>query len=154
MPFCSKCGNEVRSNDRFCKKCGAPQPVTPGAGSQPADPFASLDPHITASLCYIPFLGWIVSIFVLSIQRFRTENEIRFHAFQGLFIFIVWLIYDWVLESLLYELIPQPWQLTRIIKIAFTVGWIWMVYQTSNRVMVRIPVLAEWADKSVNEQAR
>jgi uncharacterized membrane protein len=152
MPFCSKCGNQVRPDDRFCKACGTPQPVDPNAPKSASDPFANVDSHVVQSLCYIPFVGWIVSIYAMSVERFRPDRLTRFHAFQGLYTFVAWLIYDWVLESVLYGFIPRAWILNRLIKLAFVCGWIYMVYQTSQKVLVRIPFLADLADKSVDEQ--
>ncbi len=153
MPFCSKCGNPLQPSDKFCKICGTPQPgFAPGAATAVNDPPSSLDPHVASALCYIPFVGWIVSIYVLATARFRAERSTRFHAFQGLYIFVAWLIYSWVVEKVLYAILPRPWYLSQAIKTVFTLGWIWMVYQTSQKVMVRIPFLAELAEKSVDEQ--
>ncbi|MDX2269672.1 MAG: zinc-ribbon domain-containing protein [Bryobacter sp.] len=154
MAFCSKCGNEVRPNDRFCKKCGTPQSFTAGAETSASDPLRGMEPHMVAALCYLPFLGWIAAIYVLSAKRFVADRERRFHAFQGLFLFVAWLVYDWVLEGIVYEILPQPWYFSRVIKLGFTVGWVWLLWQTSQRQTVRIPFLSELADKSVEEQGR
>ncbi|MGA3044531.1 MAG: zinc ribbon domain-containing protein, partial [Bryobacteraceae bacterium] len=95
MPFCSQCGSEVGAADVFCAKCGARQPNAP---PPPADPFASITPRTASILCYIPGLGWIGSIIVLASDRFRANRVVRFHAFQGLYLFVAYLIEDWVLK--------------------------------------------------------
>lgn len=155
MPFCSKCGQPIQPDDRFCKLCGAPQPVAPppssGAKSN-ADPFANIEAHVVQALGYIPFIGWIACIYGMSADRFRADRLTRFHAFQGLFVFVAWLVYDWVLESILYGMVPRAYILSRLVKLSFTIGWIYMVYQTSQKILVRIPFLADLADKSVDEQ--
>ena len=56
-----------------------------------------ISPRTASLLCYIPILGWIVSIVVLASARFRADSRVRFHAFQGLYLFVAWLIVDWVL---------------------------------------------------------
>lgn len=155
MPFCSKCGKPVQPDDRFCKLCGAPQPIAPAAvnSSKPnSDPFANVDTHVVQALCYIPFVGWIACIYGMSADRFRADRLTRFHAFQGLFVFVAWLVYDWVIESILYGVIPRAHVMSRLIKLSFTIAWIYMVYQTSQKVLIRIPFLADLADKSVDEQ--
>ena len=158
MPFCNKCGNQVKPGDQFCGQCGASQPgqeaqsAAPKATRNLPDYFSTLDAHTAATLCYVPFLGGIVSIFVLAAQRFRRDNLVRFHAFQGLYLFVVWLINDWVIEEILFSSIPSAYLFTRAIRLSLTAGWIYMLYKTSQREMVRIPVLAELADKSVAEQ--
>src|SRR5947199_200368 len=101
MPFCSQCGNQVEQADQFCAKCGARQP---GAPLRTNDAFASLTPRTASILCYIPGLGWIASIIVLASERFRGNQVVRFHAFQGLYLFVAWLIEDWVLKPILTEI--------------------------------------------------
>jgi len=111
-----------------------------------------LDAHTASILCYIPFIGGIFSIFVLAAERFRKDNLVRFHAFQGLYLFVVWLIHSWVIEGILYETIAGADFITRAIKLLLTGTWIFMLYKTSQKEVVRIPVIAELADKSVAEQ--
>jgi uncharacterized membrane protein len=155
MPFCSKCGNPLQPSDQFCKQCGTPQPTAtrPGASSTAQnDPLVGLEPHIASALCYLPFIGWIMCIYVLAMQRFRTDYLARFHAFQALFTFIVYLIFNWVIEGVLFSIMDRPWYLVGTIRPVFILGWIFMVYRTSLRQTIRIPVLADLADKSVNEQ--
>ncbi len=157
MPFCSKCGFEVQSGDPFCSRCGAPQ--IPGAAPEPekkskntGDPFSGIDANTASILCYVPFLGWIASIYILSADRFRSNNTVRFHAFQGLYIFVAWLIYDWVVEGILYSIVDRPWIISRVVHLGFTVGWIYLLFKTSQREIIRVPFISDLADKSVAEQ--
>src|SRR5689334_8179280 len=113
MLYCSSCGGPVTAGDRFCGKCGAPQPGAnagaPSAGPTGAGAFTApppiysppaadgMTPHTASTLCYVPWFGWIASIYVLASERFRLERDTRFHAFQGLYLFVVWLIVDRVI---------------------------------------------------------
>ena len=158
MPFCSKCGFEVQTGDQFCGKCGEPQPgAEKAAGPSSAqaknpDPFHTINDNTVAVLCYIPFIGWIASIYVLSAARFRGKNIVRFHAFQGLYLFVGWLIYDWVIEGILYSLVDRAWVITRAVRLILTATWIYLMFKTSQREVVRIPVVADLADQSIAEQ--
>ena len=157
MPFCSKCGLEVQSGDLFCGRCGAPQsdatvPPQPKPKNTANDPFSGIDDNTAAVLCYIPFLGWIASIYILSVDRFRSNNTVRFHAFQGLYLFVGWLIYDWVIEGILSEIIGRAWIITRAVKLGLTAVWLFLLFKTSPREMIRIPFISDLADKSVAEQ--
>ncbi len=159
MPFCNKCGSEVQPADQFCGRCGSPQSFQGGPSTGPKaakrklpDYFSTLDAHTASILCYIPIIGGVFSIFVLAAERFRRDNLVRFHAFQGLYLFVIWLIHAWVLQGILYETIPRAYVISRAIKLALTGAWIFMLYKTSQREMVRIPIIAELADKSVAEQ--
>src|SRR5271168_1675552 len=104
MPYCPQCGTKVGAADKFCVKCGAPQPATAGApgaarpGFAPQDFTRGISNRNAALLCYIPMMGWIAAIVVLATDRFRKEAQVRFHAFQGLYLFVAWLLVDWVVK--------------------------------------------------------
>src|SRR5260370_13553818 len=146
MPFCSQCGNQVDPADVFCGKCGARQPVT----SRPADPFASITPRTASVLCYIPGIGWIASIVVLASQRFRTNRMVRFHAFQGLYLFVAWLIEDWVLKPIFAE-IPHA-HINAILQTALFFVSCFMVIKASQDEAYSLPIIRELAQTSPSQQ--
>src|SRR5690349_24699450 len=111
MPFCSQCGTQIGGSDAFCGRCGSRQPVTPGAPraafaaphtARAGDPLSSLSPRTASILCYVPGLGWIGSIIVLASDKFRGDRDVRFHAFQGLYLFVAWLLNEWVLRPMMF----------------------------------------------------
>src|SRR5260370_9203645 len=107
MPYCCQCGTQVGAASKFCAKCGAKQAITgQAAPAQPAaDWFSGISDRAAALLCYIPGLGWIASVIVIASQRFKRNTpearEVRFHAFQGLYLFVAWLILGWVVSPAL-----------------------------------------------------
>ena len=148
MPFCTHCGTQVQSAAAFCQSCGTAQPGadTP-AGT---DPLASLKPRNAAILCYLPWLGWIMSLVILSTRRFQSNRLVRFHAFQGLYLFVAWMIVDIALEpvlrvSWLRRIIP-------ILELGLLATGILMLVKTSADQLIRLPIVGEMADRSVNEQ--
>ena len=137
-----------------------PQPG--GAGNRPPrtsaaperDFFQNLSSKNAAMLCYIPVIGWIPAIVVLASQRFRENSRVRFHAFQGLYLFIAWLIVQWVivpaarfgfLEYGLSRLVPQ------LLSLAIFAGWVVMLIKVYQDEDYRLPLLGELADRSVTE---
>src|SRR4051812_7496584 len=98
MPFCTQCGREVADAAVFCGNCGARQSPVPHPSAIPhgpaADPLAGLSPRAASILCYIPTIGWIASVIVLASRKFKTDHNVRFHAFQGLYLFAVWLLLE------------------------------------------------------------
>src|SRR5512133_3419927 len=103
MPFCSQCGTQVGPADAFCARCGARQPGAGPAG--PAGPtrltgLESINAKTASILCYIPWVGWIAGIVVLASDRFRHDRAVRFHAFQGLYLFVACLIADQVIRPM------------------------------------------------------
>ena len=156
MPFCSQCGNQVGAADSFCSRCGARQP--PGAAGQPPgaarpgrgpDPLAGINPRTASILCYVPGIGWIASIIVLASDRFRHHRTVRFHAFQGLYLFVVWLMEDWVLRPL-FSMMPGM-HIHPIIGAALLAMSIFMMVKASHEEAYALPVLGELAQKSVAE---
>lgn len=155
MAFCPQCGTSVASNDRFCGNCGAAQPTAAGTASSfggatawQESVTANLSPQNASVICYIPWVGWIAAIFVLAAERFRAMRDVRFHAFQGMYLSVTWLLID----LLAREIVPRSWMLGQALKISIVVCWVYMLVQTANGRMVKLPVIGEMADRSVDEQ--
>src|SRR5436189_6301791 len=102
MPFCTQCGGQVQPSDTFCARCGTRQSVA--APPSNSDFLRNLSPRTASLLCYIPALGWIASVIVLASPRFREDRIVRFHAFQGLYLFVVWLIVNRVLHPIAHAM--------------------------------------------------
>ena len=137
----------MEAADRFCAKCGAKQPGPAQAGwNAPPDPFAGVTPRTAAILCYIPGLGWIASIVVLASERFRTNRVVRFHAFQGLYLFVAWLIESWVLKPIFAE-IPHV-HVNGIVQAVLLAVSIFMIIKASQEEAYSLPIIGELAEKS------
>ena len=167
MPFCCKCGKPVGSVDKFCAICGAPQPVAAGgptagaAGNAPQTEFlGEMSGKNAALLCYIPWLGWIAAIIVLASRRYRRDTadarEVRFHAFQGLYLFVAWLIVDWVVSpALRFSMIGMGHAfgpLGGLLHLLVLAAWIVMIVKVSHSEHYRLPIIGEMAERSVEEQ--
>jgi len=137
----------VDAADVFCAKCGARQP---DAAPRPADPFSSITPRTASILCYIPGLGWIGSIIVLASERFRGNRVVRFHAFQGLYLFVAYLIEDWVLKPM-FTVIPHM-HLNGIVDVVLLGMSIFMIVKASRDEAFALPIIGELAEKSVSER--
>ena len=133
--------------DIYCARCGTRQPGVP---PRAADPFASITPRTASILCYIPGIGWIASIVVLAAERYRNNRTVRFHAFQGLYLFVAWLIEDWVLNPI-FSSIPHV-HLDGILKAVLLVMSIIMIIKASHEETYSLPIIGELAAKSVAER--
>jgi len=157
VPFCTQCGGQVQPADVFCASCGAAQasgasaPRPASANKSSSDPFANVGTRQASTLCYIPLVGWIVSIVVLAAERFRDSRETRFHAFQGLYIFVAWLFVDWVFDPM-SKYAPSMRIMASAMKVGVFGAWIFMLVKTSQGENFRLPLLGELADRSVSEQ--
>ena len=147
MPYCSQCGNQVDAKDAFCAKCGARQPIAP---PRAADPFASITPRTASVLCYVPAIGWICAIIVLASVRFRNNRVVRFHAFQGLYLFVAYLIEDWVFKPMFTVVEHVP--INGLIQAVLLGISIFMIIKASHDEAYALPIIGELAEKSVSER--
>jgi uncharacterized membrane protein len=153
MPFCSQCGNQVGTADRFCGRCGASQPLAGGAGPGAAhfsrtstSGLESIPPRTWSILCYIPCMGWIASVIVLASDRFRELRDLRFHAFQGLYLFVAWLIADEVLGQ-----IPIPhFRIADLLEAVLVAMSIFMMVKAAHNEAYPLPLFGELAERSVS----
>ena len=150
MPFCSQCGNQVGAGDIFCATCGFRQPVTARPG---ADPMAGVTPRTASILCYIPVVGWVASIVVLATDRFRQERKVRFHAFQGLYLFVAWLIVDWVLRPMFINLPGPIIRIDKILQAILMFTWVFMLVKAAHEEEYELPIIGELAQKSASERS-
>jgi uncharacterized membrane protein len=146
MPYCSQCGNQVGGRDAYCGRCGARQPL--GATPRP-EAFSQISPRAASICCYIPGIGWIASIIVLASQRFRKDTTVRFHAFQGLYLFVAWLLNDWVVRPI-SELTPHV-PLHQIVEAILLIMSVFMMVKAAHEEAYSLPLFGELAQRSVSE---
>ena len=168
MPFCTQCGHETAAQDAFCGQCGARQ-TGAGAGSTqgaahattqsasgfpPAaapDPLGGLSPRAAAVLSYIPAIGWIAAIIVLAARKFKTDHIVRFHAFQGLYLFAAWLVCSWVVRPIVLALPDHFPRIDHLLE-AFLLGVsIFMMVKASHDEPYVLPIIGELAQRSATE---
>ncbi|HLH40320.1 MAG TPA: zinc-ribbon domain-containing protein [Bryobacteraceae bacterium] len=158
MPFCPQCGNRVGDADIFCGKCGTRQPTGAPPGNVPRpDLTAGISDRNAALLCYIPMVGWIAAIVVLASERFRRDPDTRFHAFQGLYLFVAWLMVEWVVSPALYFSdwrggFPMHRLFTHLLQLLVFAAWIFMIIKASHGEKYKLPIVGELAERSVSEQ--
>lgn len=139
--------------DRFCGKCGVPQPAVAAASSGGPEFLSGVNARTASLLCYIPMIGWIAAIVVLAATRFRHDHNTRFNAFQGLYLFVAWLIVDWVVSPI-FMLPGMPFHdvFGSVFKLGIMILWIFMLVKVSQGDNYRLPIVGELAERSVSEQ--
>ena len=148
----------MSATDRFCGRCGRNQPAHPQSAppstpppplpKQP-DPLQGLNPRTASILCYIPGIGWIVSLVILASSRFRQDRQVRFHGFQGLYLFVAWLLDDQVMRPI-FAHIPGI-HLHALIQAILLGMSIFMMVKASHDEAYALPLFGELAEKSVAE---
>jgi uncharacterized membrane protein len=164
MPYCVQCGSTVGGGDQFCARCGGPQSSAPGGAGAAAPPHpagfgdhqafgAGISDRNAALLCYIPWVGWVAAIVVLASERFRRDTQTRFHAFQGLYLFVAWLLVEWVISpALWWDSFPMHRVVPEALHLVILIAWVFMIIKVSHGEHYRLPIIGELADRSVCEQ--
>jgi uncharacterized membrane protein len=165
MAFCASCGASV--SGRFCQQCGAaaatpgagPAPgPTPGpAGVNPLPPPAGaaslgMTDNMAGALCYL--FGFITGILFLVLAPYNQDRNIRFHAFQSIFLNIAWVAL-WIVVgfvTLAVSFIPFLgsfifWVLRFAIGLGGFICWLFMMFKTYNGEKIVLPVIGPLAEK-------
>jgi uncharacterized membrane protein len=152
MPFCTNCGTQVNARASFCQSCGSPQKPGP---PQPGDVLSGISDRAACILCYIPVFGVIPAIIILASQKFRANFRVRFNAFQGLYMFVAWLIISSAAPTLLLAGTPGhvvEHLVLSVMKSALLFAWIFMVVKAAHQQEVRLPIIGDLAARSTHEQ--
>jgi uncharacterized membrane protein len=148
MPFCSQCGSQVVEHDVFCARCGARQPHPQPAG----DLFAGLSPRTMSILCYVPLLGWIAAVIVLASNSYRNDRNVRFHAFQALYLFVAYLLDAVVLRPFDHMMMPFP-HISGLLELLLLAASIYMIIRVAQgSTDCSLPLLGELAHRSADER--
>jgi uncharacterized membrane protein len=95
-------------------------------------------------------MGWIAAIIVLAAQRFRHVPAVRFHAFQGLYLFVAWLMNDQVLKWALAP-ISHLHHLHDLVSAVLLAMSIFMMVKASHDEAYSLPLFGELAQRSISE---
>lgn len=113
------------------------------------DPLAAIDSRTAGILCYIPWVGWIMAIVVLASERFRHDRAVRFHGFQGLYLFVAWLMEDQVVWPLLRH--GEMWPLHNVLQAVLLGAAIFMMVKAAHREQYSLPLIGDLAQKSMTD---
>ncbi len=135
----------------YCGRCGTRQPVGPSAPAPPgADILGGISGRTASILCYVPGIGWLVAIVVLAADKFRRNRAVRFHAFQGLYLFVAWLMASWVLTPVAGVLSPH-FAIHKLVQVVLLGMSIFMMVKASHDQTYALPLFGELAQRSVVE---
>jgi uncharacterized membrane protein len=110
----------------------------------------SINPKTASILCYVPWVGWIAAIVVLASDRFRHNRAVRFHAFQGLYLFVAWLIADQVMRPVLDSIAHlHIYQLIEAVLLGMS---IFMMVKAAHDQTYSLPLFGELAQRSMTEE--
>jgi uncharacterized membrane protein len=158
VAFCPNCGSQVAGT--FCPNCGTQVSGTTGGTTSgttsgasggayssvpPTASAAGLTENVASALCYL--FGFITGIIFLVIAPYNQNRNIRFHAFQSIFLNVAWFAFSifvailgTVTHGLGFILSPLVWLL-------FVLLWLYMMFSAYNNKKVKLPVIGDLAEK-------
>ena len=149
MPFCASCGSPVEG--RFCGKCGAPagapaaeSAAGPSPASNPASA-AGLQENVASALCYLG--GVITGIIFLVLEPYNRNRNIRFHAFQSIFLTLAWFVFWFAIRAAFGLLSLGLFVLLPLFSLAWFVLWIYMMLTAYQGRKVVLPVIGALAEQ-------
>lgn len=150
--FCSNCGTRHASGPPGADTTPRPTMPPPPANGPAQDPLASLNPRTAAVLCYVPAVGWIAAVIVLAARKFKDAHIVRFHAFQGLYLFAVWLMVQWVVHPMVESFSDHIFRVDKLLS-ALVIGVsIFMMVKASHDEAYVLPIIGELAQRSAQEK--
>lgn len=109
-------------------------------------------------------MGWIAALIFLTLDPYRTNRYVRFNAFQGLYLAVLWFVAEIVFFPLdlhphhfppwgggrifMFPLFPF-WGLRQIIKLLVLIAQIIGIVKVRQNRDYRLPILGELAEKSM-----
>ncbi len=109
--------------------------------------------NVAGALSYL--LGFITGIIFLVIEPYRRDSFVRFHAFQSIFLsatlVILSIIWSAVFGALFFASLGILWSLLAliwvVIRIAFFVLWLFMMYKAYSNERFMLPWIGPLAAK-------
>jgi uncharacterized membrane protein len=108
--------------------------------------------NMAGALCYL--FGFITGILFLVLAPYNQNRDIRFHAFQSIFLNIAWVAL-WIVVTIVlipFRYIPFLGLFISIV-LQFVLGlggfiiWIYMMFKTYNGEKIVLPIVGPMADK-------
>ncbi len=140
MAFCGKCGAKMEDNEKFCPSCGAPceQPTGNTSNNQQTDYSAKLqelnntadttadfdaqDIQNNKVMAILAYFGFLV---LVPLFGAKTSKYARYHANQGLVLFIAEIAYGIVYKIISSIILAISWRLYFITSI---LGLVYLVF--------------------------
>ena len=121
-------------------------------GIQPQATSAGISDNAAGAICYL--FGFITGILFLVLAPYNQNRNVRFHAFQSIFLNLAWFVI-WIgitIVSIILGHIPVLGAIISLLLgfcvwIGALVIWLYMMFKTYNGEMIVLPVIGPMAQK-------
>ena len=141
MAFCNKCGQQIDDNVQTCPYCGAPNGVAGNAQNfvnnftNTADSTAQFDPQDIQDNKVMALLAYLGFLFLIPLLAAPNSKFARYHANQGLVLFILEAI------TSVISFIPFGWIISGILGIFGLVLTIIGIVNAANGQAKQLPLI-------------
>jgi len=104
-----------------------------------------LSRNAASALCYL--LGFITGIVFLVWAPYNQNRTIKFHAWQSIFLHVAFIALNIILPAIGHFV---GFALISLVDLAGLVLWLYLLFVTFNGKTVRLPVIADFAEKQAN----
>ncbi|MFN0123111.1 MAG: DUF4870 domain-containing protein, partial [Blastocatellia bacterium] len=119
----------------------------PAPWSAPDNNAGGLQKNIAGALCYL----LIPAIIFLVVEPYNKNRFIRFHAFQGIFLSLAWMVLPMINRVLIFALpgfIDWVFRLTGLFMgIGFLILWIFSMVKAYNNESYKLPIIGDLAEQ-------
>jgi uncharacterized membrane protein len=123
-----------------------------GAAPPAADTSSGLTENVASALCYL--LGLFTGILFLVLAPYNASKNVRFHAFQSIFMNIA-IVVVWIGFSILSIALHRIPVIGLLFGLSFYAGfslltfglWLFMMYKAYNNEKVVLPIIGPMAEK-------
>ncbi len=139
MSFCQSCGTAV-ADGAICPACPMRPPASTG-----------LSTNAAGALAYLA--GIVTGVLFLVIDPFKSDRQVRFHAFQSIFfniawisMWVVWMIAGFVLGAVtkgLFFILQVPIDL--LLMVGGFALWAFLMFSAYQGKTLRLPVIGALA---------
>jgi uncharacterized membrane protein len=142
----------------FCSKCGNPSAASPTPASTPTAPPATeisapgLSTNLAGLLCYLG--GFVTGIIFLVLAPYNRDKQIRFHAFQSIFLSVAWIVLAIVEGIITHMVVLVSWwfasligMLWMLVGLCFFLLWIVLMVKAYRGQTWKLPVIGDLAEK-------
>jgi len=135
-------------------------PQQGGYGAPPPAPAGGMEENVAGAICYV--LTIITGILFLVLEPYNKNRNIRFHAFQAIFLGLAMIAVSIIFSILIGILVSVMISTGAIglVRVIGMLGWlinlaelgivIFMAYKTYNRELVVLPIIGPLAQKQAN----
>jgi uncharacterized membrane protein len=118
----------------------------------PMAPSVGMTDNMAGALCYL--FGFITGILFLVLAPYNQDRNIRFHAFQSIFLNIAWVIL-WIVVSIVlipFRMIPFlgifiAIVLNTVLGLGGLILWLYVMFKTYNGEKIVLPMVGPMAEK-------